>query len=184
MVGSNLEGIVEEVGLRSTKLRTFYHSLIIIPNHMLTNTPIDNYGKRQFRRYVSNLDITYGTPPQKVEAFCCGIRKLIKEHPFTRKDRYHVYLNDFGPHSLRIILYVFWELNDYDMELRERHRLLLDILRLAKELEIEFAFPTQTLFTQSLDSEAQAKFNQNPPHNFKEWAEEAATIISSKSIIN
>ncbi len=63
-----------------------------------------------------------------------------------RKDYYQVYLNEFAASSLDVMLYVFWETPDWNTELRERHRFLLDLLRLSRRLGVEYAFPTQTLY--------------------------------------
>ena len=90
----------------------------------------------------------YSTPPEKIDAFCEGIRELIRLHPYTRKDYYHVYFNQFGASSLDILLYVFFEVPDWGTELRERHRLFVDIVRLADRLGVEFAFPTRTVWLQ------------------------------------
>jgi MscS family membrane protein len=106
---------------------------------------VDNYGKRKYRRWKTHLNLTYDTPPDKIEAFCEGIRELIRLHPYTRKDYYQIWLHQFGPHSLDVLIYVFWKTPDWQTELRERHRLMLDFLRLADRLGVEFAFPTQTL---------------------------------------
>lgn len=145
VINENVEGTVEEVGLRSTRIRTFYDSLVTIPNGNITNCNIDNYGGRKFRRMNIKLGVTYATPPEKIEAFCEAIRQLILSHPYTRKDYFHVYLNHFSSSSLDILLYVFWEVPNWATELTERHRLLIDILRVAKEIDVDFAFPTQTL---------------------------------------
>ena len=139
------EGTVEEVGFRSTRIRTFYNSQISVPNANLTRTAVDNFGRRQYRRTSVKIGVQYNTPPEKIEAFCEGIRELIRRHPFTRKDLYHVYFNEFAASSLNIMLYAFHEAPDWATELRERHRLFLDVVRLAHRLEIEFAFPTQTV---------------------------------------
>ncbi len=147
------EGTVESVGFRSTRIRTFYHSQINIPNGKLIDAIVDNLGRRQYRRFSTRLGITYDTPPEKIEAFCEGIRELIRRHPFTRKDYYHVYFNGLGNTSLEILLYVFHEVPDWSTELRERHRLLLDIVRLAKQIDVEFAFPTQTLHVRNADDD-------------------------------
>ena len=147
VVNNKIEGIVEEVGLRSCRIRTFYDSLITIPNGELTNAHIDNYGARSYRRLSTNIAIEYGTPPEKVEAFCEGIRQIILEHPYTRKEQYQVWLNNMGDFALEVMLYVFWKVPNWSEELKERHRLLMDILRLGEELEIQFAFPTQTIHT-------------------------------------
>jgi MscS family membrane protein len=144
VIGSQ-EGMVEEVGFRSTRIRTFYNSLITMPNATLISTAVDNYGARRYRRWNATLSVTYDTPPEKIEAFCEGIRELIRRHPDTRKDYFHVYARDFSAASLDILLYLFFTSPDWGKELQARHALFLDILRLSQELGVEFAFPTQTL---------------------------------------
>ncbi|MDT8323497.1 MAG: mechanosensitive ion channel family protein, partial [Bacteroidota bacterium] len=146
----DLEGTVEEVGFRSTRIRTFYNSQITMPNSRLVASAVDNLGRRQYRRLSTTLGVQYDTPPEKIDAFCEGIREIIRRHPYTRKDFYMVYFNEFAAFSLNILLYVFHETPDWATELRERHRLLLDITRLAKRLGVEFAFPTQTLHMSSM----------------------------------
>ncbi|MHC5003417.1 MAG: mechanosensitive ion channel family protein [Planctomycetota bacterium] len=141
----DVEGTVEEVGFRSTRVRTFYNSLVTIPNGNLVRAVVDNYGLRKYRRWKTHLNVTYDTPPEAIEAFCEGIRQLVRVHPYTRKDYYQVWLHQFGPHSLDVLLYIFYEAPDWSTELRERHRLMLDIVRLADRLGVQFAFPTQTL---------------------------------------
>jgi MscS family membrane protein len=103
-------------------------------------------GERRYRRLSCKLSITYNTPPDRIEAFCEGIRELVRQHPYMRKDYYQVYLNEFAASSLDVLLYVFWETPEWNTELRERHRFMLDILRLAQRLDVEFAFPTQTIY--------------------------------------
>lgn len=145
VVIGEVEGTVETVGFRSTRIRTFYNSLVSLPNSRLISTFIDNYGARRYRRIKTYLSLTYDTPPEKVEAFCEGVRELLRQHPYTRKDYFQVYLNQFSAHSLDVLLYCFHETPDWNTELRERHRLFLDILRVADRLQVTFAFPTQTL---------------------------------------
>ena len=145
VVTENVEGTVETVGFRSTRIRTFYNSLITLPNSRLTKATVDNMGKRRYRRIKTVLGIQYNTSTEQVEAFCEGVRELIRRHPYTRKDYYHVYLNEFSASSLDVMLYCFVECPDWSIELRERHRLFLDILKVAERLGICFAFPTRTL---------------------------------------
>jgi len=162
IVIGDVEGSVEQVGFRSTRIRTFYNSLVTLPNALLTTTQIDNMGARRYRRMKTMLNLTYDTSPEKIDAFCEGIRALIRLHPYMRKDYYQIYLNQFGAASLDILVYVFWATPDWNMELRERHRFLLDILRLAKQLDVEFAYPTQTLYLKQDEkmSPPSSKFNQ------------------------
>jgi len=78
-------------------------------------------------------------------AFTEGIRELIRNHPITRKEGYVVHLNDFGGSSLNILMQVFFMTSDWGVELAERERLLSDVMKLADQLGVQFAFPTQTL---------------------------------------
>ena len=66
------------------------------------------------------LSLEYSAPPEKIDAFCEGVRELIRRHPYTRKDYYHVYFNQFGASSLDIMLYCFLNCPDWSIELRER----------------------------------------------------------------
>ena len=74
--------------------------------------------------------------------------------PTTRKDEFHVVLNDFAPSSLSIMLYFFLQVPDWPTELIERQRVLLDIVRLVERLEVKFAFPTQTVEVERLPERA------------------------------
>ncbi len=140
-----IDGTVESVGFRSTKVRTFWNSLITVPNSRFIRAATENWGARRYRRIKTMVSLSYATPPLKIEAFCEAVRGLIRKHPYTRKDYYHVYLNEFADSSLNVLVYCFVETPDWSTELREKHRLFLDILRVAQRLEVEIAFPTQTL---------------------------------------
>ena len=145
VVVDKTEGIVEEIGFRSTRIRTFYNSLVTVPNANLVRAVVDNYGQRKYRRWKTNIGVQYDTPPDKIVAFTEGIRELVRTHPYTRKDYFQVYLNEFADSALQILIYIFHEVPDWSTELRERERLFLDIIRLADRLGVEFAFPTQTI---------------------------------------
>lgn len=136
------DGTVEAVGIRSTRIRTFYDSLITIPNSELINAQIDNYGARTYRRINTTVGLAYDTPAEKVDAFCEGIRELIRNHPCTRKDYYIVSFDQFDAYSLKIMIYCFLRCPDWVAEKRETHRLFADVLRLAKRLGIQLAAST------------------------------------------
>ena len=154
IVCNEFEGNVEDIGFRSTKIKTFYDSLLTIPNSVIADSIIDNLGKRKARRIRITLDITYDTSPEKVEAFVEGIKNIIKCNPCTRKDYYQCYFSGYGPHSLQVLLNFFLRVRDWDSELLQKQNIFLEILRLAKELEVDFAFPTQTLDVPSFPGQA------------------------------
>ncbi|PQO46595.1 mechanosensitive ion channel family protein [Blastopirellula marina] len=145
VITEGVEGTVEKMGLRSTKIRTINNSLVTVPNSLLITAKVDNMGKRQFRRVNTTIAVQYDTTPEQIDAFCEGIRELIRRQPYTRKDYYQVFLNEFNSSSLDILLNLYLDCNDWSVELRERHRLFVDIVRLAKRLGVQFAFPTQTV---------------------------------------
>ena len=165
------EGTVEEVGLRSTRIRTFYKSQITIPNATLATTNIDNMGRRDYRRIKTYISVQYDTPPDKIEAFLEGIRQVIFANEYTWKDYFHVYLNQFNASSLDILFYAFVETDDWGIELRERGRIFLEIIRLAEKLEVEFAFPTQTVHVDSFPG-------QERPATEEEAAAEMARVAA------
>lgn len=169
----DVEGTVERVGFRSTRIRTFYNSLVSVPNSKMVNTQIDNYGARQYRRNRFVLSVTYSTPPERIDAFCEGIRELIRLHPYTRKDMFHVYFNAFAGSSLDVLVYMFFDAPDWGTELREKHYLFLDVLRLADKLGVDFAFPTQTVW---LERGGRAAENAELAAAFKQ-AERAADEV-------
>jgi len=145
VIEGGTEGTVEELGFRSTRIRTFYNSQITVPNAMLVRATVDNYGRRKYRRWKTHVGVQYDTPPDKLIAFTEGIRELVRSHPYTRKDYYQVWMNQWSASSMDVLLYVFFEVPDWSTELRERERLFVDIVRLADKLGVQFAFPTQTV---------------------------------------
>ena len=146
VVIDDVEGTVVAVGMRSSRVRTFYDSVVTLPNSILVNNKVNNYGMRSYRRWTTRVGLLYETTPEQVEAFCEGARELVREHPYMRKDYYQVFLNEFGDSGIEVLVYVFWQAPDWQTELRERHRYMLDLMRLAKELNVSFAYPTQTVY--------------------------------------
>jgi MscS family membrane protein len=150
----DVEGTVEEVGFRSTRVRTAYDSLITVPNANLISSNVDNLGARAWRRWRFTLHLYFDTPPERIEALCEGIGELVRRHPATRKDEVPASAHDFSPSSIQVVVNVFFRAERIAEELRERHDLLLQILRLARALGVGFAYPTQTLHVHATEREA------------------------------
>jgi len=145
VIVDGIEGTVESVGFRSTRVRTFYNSLVTVPNGRLVDTGVDNMGKRRWRRYKTTLGVGYHTTPDQMQAFVEGIRAIIQANPGMRQDYFIVEFHGFGATSLDVLVYCFMDASDWTEELRTRHVINLDIMRLAARLQVDFAFPTQTL---------------------------------------
>lgn len=137
----NTEGIVESIGFRSTRIRTFYNSLISIPSNQLVNTTVDNMAMRKRRAVRTVLHISYTTPADKVEQFIAAIKQLIEKSPHTYKEWFRIRLDDFGEYGLQILVNFLLEVDDNLVEQAERQRILLEILKLAETMDIQFAIP-------------------------------------------
>ena len=163
VVIGGIEGMVEKVGLRSTRVRAADTSIFQIPNSKVSEMEINNKGLRLYRRYNTELGIRYDTPPELIEAFVQGIREIIIVHPDTRSESYNVEFNGFGDSALLIMVNVFFKKLDWGDEQSSKHRLHIAIVKLAAVLGVEFAFPSSTLMIEQLpgkDSLA-VKYNIN-----------------------
>ncbi len=145
ITSGNIDGTVEEVGFRATRIRTFRNSVTYVPNGIIADTTVDNHGLRKYRRFYTQIAINYDTPAGVINVFVEGLRKIVDNHPNTWKDNYHVYLNDMADSSLNVMFYIFFEVPTWGDELRCRHEVLVEIIKLAEELGVNFAFPTSTL---------------------------------------
>ncbi|MFT6895593.1 MAG: MscS family membrane protein, partial [Algoriphagus sp.] len=174
ITSGDIDGTVEEVGFRSTRVRTFRNSLMYVPNGKIADATLDNHGLRQYRRFFTTLTLTYDTPPVLIEEFVKGLREIVLAHPHTRKDMYHIYFNNLSSYSQDIMFYIFFEVPTWGEELACRHEVLVQTVKLANTLGVRFAFPTQTLHMESFpekkglvpDYNADQTFYQNKLGDF------------------
>lgn len=145
IVAIGVEGTVEEVGFRSTRIRSAHNSLVSIPNSELVIANVDNLGMRSHRRVRETFGLVYGTPPERVTAFCEGVRAILHAKPTVKQDAVTVAFTNLGTSALEILVHYHLSVPNWNAELAERQEVLLAVLRLADSLHLEFAFPTQTL---------------------------------------
>ena len=138
-------GTVEKVGFRSTSVRAADTSVYKIPNSKLSEIVINNKGLRLFRRYNTNLGLRYDTPPELIEAFVEGVREIIIAHPETRSDSYNVEFTGFGDSALLIMVNVYFKSLAWGIEQSSKHRMHIAIVKLAKDLGVDFAFPSTSV---------------------------------------
>ncbi|MCF6181689.1 mechanosensitive ion channel family protein [Lutibacter sp.] len=154
-------GTVETVGFRSTTVRASDTSVYQIPNSTLSEMVVNNKGLRTYRRYTTNLGLRYDTPPELIEAFVVGLRKIIELHPATRNDAFNVEFIGFGDSALLILVNLYFIALDWNKEQASKHSLHISILKLAKELGVEFAFPSSTIMIEQFPD----KNSLNPKYN-------------------
>lgn len=142
----DMEGVVEEIGFRSTRIRTGYNSIITIPNAMMAKETVDNMGVRPFRRIRQNIGIAYETPPEKIEEFCGRLRYAIKQDGLVVPETVVVNFNGFGDSALNVLVNFHLRTNVADEELHHQQVIFTEILQIGAELKIDFAYPTRTVY--------------------------------------
>ncbi|MEZ4323316.1 MAG: mechanosensitive ion channel [Myxococcota bacterium] len=152
VIVGGVEGVVEEVGFRSTRVRTFYNSVVTIPNSQITNANVDNMGLRPRRRVKMMISLTYDTPPDKLEAYVEGVRAILAAHPYVQRT-YEVHVYSLGASSVDILVYYHVVVPGWHEELVSRSQNILEFMRLADTLRVSFAFPSTSVYLESTPSE-------------------------------
>ncbi len=133
------EGEVIEINLRTTLVRTSLDTIITIPNANLVNIPVENWGKRRWRRWQSMVHLDINSDPEKVESFCQRTLDLIHNHDATTKeDSSWCSINTISAQSIDIELNLYWDVESSIAERKARESLIIDLMELAKELELSF----------------------------------------------
>jgi MscS family membrane protein len=142
----DIEGTVEDIGFRSTRIRRFDQALVTVPNSQFIKGGVVNYSARKTRRIEFYLGITYSTSVTKIKEVVEGIKKIIEEDDRFDHSFYMVKFTDFGEYSLNIYIYCFTKTTVWADFLTVRGELNIKIMQLLEELGVEIAFPSQTLY--------------------------------------
>ena len=140
-------GMVERVGVRSSRIRSINGEVIVISNSALTKRIISNYAQMTQRRLVHKLGVVYETSPSLMKMIPKIIEKIIEETNDASFDRCH--FTDFGDFSLNFELVYYIHTNDYLAAMEAQQSINLRIIEEFSANKIEFAFPTQTLNIES-----------------------------------
>ena len=139
-------GLVEDIGLRSTKLRLTDKSLVVIPNKSVASEAIANLSRFTGRRVEQVLGLTYDTSPAQMEAIVQEIRQLIEREPEVETSSVHVYFRDYSASSLDIWLVYVVKDADFAKHMALRQRLNIAFMRAIESRGLAFAFPSQTVY--------------------------------------
>ena len=142
-------GPVEEVGFRSTRIRTLQGHLVTIPNSVITNSCVENIGRRPFIRRTSNITVTYDSGHTKAKKAVEIIKEVLADVPQLNTDPERpprVYFSDFNDWSLNIYMSYWVRPADYWLFQQVNEQVNLEIMKRFEAEQIEFAFPSQTLY--------------------------------------
>jgi MscS family membrane protein len=134
-----VEGVVEQINLRSTRIRTFEDSLITLPNSNLIKAAVENFGARRFRRQKFPLRFGHESQPDAVEKFCEELRQHIKGLEGVVPEKTIVELNEVTEQWIGVLVICYLDAAAPVDELRLRSKLMAEVLRMARKRNLKFA---------------------------------------------
>ncbi|MDD4049665.1 MAG: mechanosensitive ion channel family protein [Candidatus ainarchaeum sp.] len=137
-------GTVEEIGIRSTKVRTFDNTLIVVPNRELSSFAVENISQRRARKENFTLGLTYGTSLKKMEEGKKIVTNILNKNKNVEKDSFYVTFESFGDFSLNIRV-IYWIPGNYDVYMKTKDEVNTAIKKEFEKAKIDFALPTQTI---------------------------------------
>lgn len=134
-----MEGTIEEISIRSTKIRTFEDSLILVPNRLFISSPVENMGQRRFRRFKTIFGLGYGTSPELIDQFIGRIRDYLSSVKELNQEKTFVNLRDFAPTALTIDLRTYMVVETFEEEAKIRQDVMMHVIAIADEMGLDFA---------------------------------------------
>jgi MscS family membrane protein len=154
IVAKGHDGIVEEIGLRSTRMRLLTGHQTTIPNDEMAKIDIENIGRRLHIRRLANIGITYDTAPEKIEKAVEIILKILDNHEGMDPELPpRAYFSEYNPYSLNILVLYWYHPADYWGYMKFSQWVNLQIAREFQKAGIKFAFPTSTTYLSQDDSQ-------------------------------
>lgn len=145
----SVEGTVEDISFRSTRIRTFAQALATIPNATLANEPITNWSRMGKRRITFHLGVTHDTPRAKMEVCVNRIRHMLQHHPGVHPETIFVHFDQFSESSLDIFLYFFTKTTDWGEWLKVKEDCNLRMMQILEEEGVEIAFPSRRVYVET-----------------------------------
>jgi MscS family membrane protein len=150
------DGVVEEVGFRSTRIRTLYNTVVTLPNSVVAKEKIDNLSERAgWFRFHRTIGFTYDTSVETLRQFCEHLKYLLLQDPKVDRDRISITFNAYGESSLDVLVSFHFHLDNFDEEMLAVQTYLEMIFAITQQLKLNFAFPTRTLILQNANQPIQ-----------------------------
>ncbi|BCD67648.1 mechanosensitive ion channel family protein [Nitratiruptor sp. YY09-18] len=147
----DVEGTVEEIGLRTTKVRTFEKSLVTVPNQIIANNPIENFSRRNVRRIKMRIGLIYGTTQEQMQNILTEMRNMLQSHPgIAKKATLLVNFDEFEDSSLSIFIYCFTNTAEWAKYLEIREDVNLKIIEIVHRNGSDFAFPSESIYIEKI----------------------------------
>ncbi|MEO8087713.1 MAG: mechanosensitive ion channel family protein [Bacteroidota bacterium] len=147
-----VEGIVESVGIRTTRLRSLNKSLVILPNKKMIDAELVNEDERVLRRVRFTIGLTYGTSTENILKISAEIRSLLHNHPLV-SEKVNVHFRDFSSSSLDILVNYFITNPDYEKYLEINEEINLAIMNIVEKNGCSFAFPSTSVYLERIPAQ-------------------------------
>ncbi len=164
--GSDIEGTVEDIGFRSTRIRNMDTSVVSVPNGKLIDMVVTNLGERQMRRFHTYINLAFATPAFAVKTYVASLQKMIALHPHTHKEEAYVAVNKIEGYGLSIRFMIYFITNEWKEELRCRQEIILGIMELAEQLGIIISPPANAVYLNPSTSQHKADELENKANDF------------------
>lgn len=164
-------GTVEDVGLRSTRIRTLDRTVVTVPNAEFASIQIENFARRDRIRFYTKLGLRYETTPDQMRYVLAGIKRLLASHPMVDPDPARVRFIGFGNFSLDVEIFAFVNTTDFNEYLGVQEDLLLRLMELVNDSGSGFAFPSSTTYL-GKDSGLNLERQQKAEAQVRTWREE------------
>jgi MscS family membrane protein len=139
-------GTVEEIGIRSTRVRTLDRTLVTVPNSEFSEIQLENFGARDRIRLYTILSLRYETSPDQLRHVLAELRKLLAAHPRVSESPARVRFTGLGAFSLDLEVFAYVLTSEWDEFLKVREDILLRMMDIVRASGTGFAFPSQTLY--------------------------------------
>ncbi len=146
----SVEGTVESIGIRSTRVRTFAKALVAVPNATLANSPITNWSRMNMRRIKMTIGLTYSTSSTQMQNILEQTRTMLQNDPDINQQTILINFTDFQDSALGIFCYFFTNTTNWQEYLMVRERINLSIMKIVEDNKAGFAFPSQSVYIESL----------------------------------
>jgi len=148
---NGVEGTVEDIGMRTTKIRSFGKSLITVPNQIVANNPIENFSRRGVRRIKMRIGLTYSTSSEQIIKIVEEIKYMLHNHEhISQKETLLVNFESFGDSALNVFIYTFTSTANWEKYLDIREDVHLKIMHIVEENDSGFAFPSQSIYVEEI----------------------------------
>ncbi len=149
-------GTIEEIGLRTTLIRTLANTLIAIPNARLASEPIDNISARSKILYRPILRLRYDTTPEQLQQILDGVRRLFSSHDRVLQDNHRVRFKEIADDALLVEVYAFLDTTDWSVYLELAEELNMRILEIVAQAGTTLSLPARTLHIEQIDGAGKA----------------------------